>query len=426
MVQQSRARGKTEFMLAFEPIVADAMALAYKSASQEVQGKLKRVVEVWRQRSIFDKAIQESVEKRIGELDKARGSRGMGGGGAGSGGRLGGSLFGGAGAVPSELEGVSQSQAALSQAGTGVKPVVDTANAEYAKLTDPAANLPTPPVHAARLSALMKNLATAQGAVEASINARKQLLAGLEKLVESNRAKLAEEETTATDLASRRDGVEMKKKEVEDGIMRGLSAPSSPDIPTPTSATLSNGTFAPTSNGAEVARPEAEDFTPPPPDVESFTPTPPAQQQETEMTPIGDPIPLLSEESAFEQAFASTTGAEAIHELPPNFNEPPPTYEPPPVLQTRESSSVDAAAQANEFLNSLNVVGGGAGGQIRQASSELPAAAANGDQPGDPRLKRRKMSHPKPSRNKDVDEDIFGVGNVGGVDEDGISALLRQ
>ena len=65
----------------------------------------------------------------------------------------------------------------------------------------------------------MKSLATAQGAVEASIKARKELISGLEKLVEKNKEKLAEEETTATDLSTRKEGVEVKKREVEDGII---------------------------------------------------------------------------------------------------------------------------------------------------------------------------------------------------------------
>ncbi|KAK3719960.1 hypothetical protein LTR37_004083 [Vermiconidia calcicola] len=397
VVQQSRARGKQDFLLAFEPLISEATSLAYKNASQEVQGKLKRVVEVWRQRNIFDPRIQETIEQRLDELDKQRGTAANGGG---SRGRLGGALFGGggSGSVPAELDGISKSQANLSKAEASVKPAVDSANTEYAKMTDPNTPLPTPPVHAARLSALMKNLATAQGAVEASVNARKELIAGLEKLVENNRAKLAEDETTAADLATRREGVEAKKREVEDGIMRGLSTPSSPGIPTPAAA---NGLSPTNSRGFE--RPETEGFTPPPPDVESFTPPP----QEETMT--GDPAPLLGEDTPAERSFTSTTGAEDIHEQPPQLTEPAPAFEPPPALQTAESAS---AAAANDFLNSLNI------GQVRQASAEIPAAATTGD----PRLKRRKMSH---KSSEDVDADIFGgMNGAGGVDEDGISAML--
>ena len=253
----------------------------------------------------------------------------------------------------------------------------------------------------------MKNLATAQGAVEASIKARKELISGLEKLVDSHRAKLAEDETTAMDLATRKEGIEAKKKEVEDGIMRGLSTPSSPDIPTPTSA--ANGTGQ--TNSKEIERPEAEGFTPPPPDIETFTPPPQAMDTE-EGTATGDSAPFVGEDNPMDRRYTSTTGAEDIHELPPQLNAPPPSYEPPPALPKQDS----AAAAANDFLNSLNV------GQVRQASSEIPAAATNGST-GDPRLKRRKLSH---KNSNDVDEDIFGVAGVGGVDEDGVGALLGQ
>jgi regulator of Ty1 transposition protein 103 len=45
------------------------MAIAYKGASNEIQQKLRRVVEVWRQRSIFELPIQDAVEARVdGEL----------------------------------------------------------------------------------------------------------------------------------------------------------------------------------------------------------------------------------------------------------------------------------------------------------------------------------------------------------------------
>ncbi len=46
-------------------IIADAAAVAYKGATNDVQQKLRRVVEVWRQRLIFESPIQDVVESRI-------------------------------------------------------------------------------------------------------------------------------------------------------------------------------------------------------------------------------------------------------------------------------------------------------------------------------------------------------------------------
>lgn len=65
IVQQSKARKKDDFLIAFSPIIAEATAIAYKGSSQDVQEKIRRVVEVWRGRQIFDEAIQGAVEKRI-------------------------------------------------------------------------------------------------------------------------------------------------------------------------------------------------------------------------------------------------------------------------------------------------------------------------------------------------------------------------
>ncbi|KAK6440107.1 hypothetical protein LTR95_003671 [Oleoguttula sp. CCFEE 5521] len=368
VVQQSRARSKNDFLLAFEPLIADATALAYKNASVDVQAKIKRVVEVWRQRGIFEKGIQEGVERRVGEIDKVRGNRG-------SGAKLGGSLFGGdagGGVALGELEGASKALGALSKAEATARGVVGTANTEYAKMMDPETVLPTPPVHAARLAALMKSLATAQGAVEASIAARKSLVASLQTLLEANTSKLTVEETTAADLATRRQGIEDKKREVEDGIMRGLSNPTSPVPTTPTS------TFPAATNGADSEAPEIESLTPPPPEVETFTPPPAHLSAEAEPNGHDSLMPDVSPEPA--------------PKLPPSNADPTPA----------EPTPSQAVSAAQDILGSL---------QMPQSRSAIVDAEVSSD----PR-KRRKVVHKVP------EEDVLG--GMAGVDEDAVSAML--
>ncbi|KAK5109857.1 hypothetical protein LTR62_006464 [Meristemomyces frigidus] len=378
VVQQSRARGKQDFLLAFEPIVAEGTASAYKGANESAQGKIRRVVEVWRQRQVFTPAILDAVEARLGEVDRGRSAK--------SGGKLGGSLFwgGSGGNMPVELEGVGKCQAAVTKADVVKGPAVDAAEKEYSKMTVPGATLPTPPVHAARLAAVVRVLATAQNAVEASMSARKELLAGLEKLFAAAHAKLAEDETTATVLSARKETIEVQKKEVEDGIMRGLSNPPSPVNATPTSGMLhpSEGV-----NG-DAERPETEGFTPPPPDIESFTPD------------IKGEIGQIDNDLAPLAVHADTEPK--LEQKPLQYDETPPsaTFAPIPVI----NGNLDP--------------------RIRQASTDIPAAATNGNA-GDPRLKRRKMSHPKPAENGH-EQDFFGTGAMGevGVDEAGVEALL--
>jgi regulator of Ty1 transposition protein 103 len=349
------------------------------------------VIEVWRQRAIFDTKIQDALEKRLDDIDKTRGAqRGVGGGG-----KLGGSLFGGGagGGVPSELDSLSKSQTALTKAETSARGVVATANTEYSKLTDPNTPLPSPPVHAAKLASLMKTLASAHSAVESSIRARTELIAGLELLLQKNRSSLTTDQTTATDLANRLATTESRKREVEDGIMRGLSNPATPSNQSPGAGAgdiSSNGTL-----GNEPTAPDYEEFTPPP-EVESFTPPPvvDANENERDSFAIGEDVPA-------EHILADPTGAEVISEQQPAHDEPPPSHEPPPMLESQPSNALGA-----DILSSLQMPK-----QARHASAEIPAESA------DPRLKRRKMSHNQPEP-----EEILGTD---GVDEDGVAAMLQ-
>ena len=336
---------------------------------------------MWRARSIFDTKIQDALEKRLDEIDKTRGAQRTVGGS----GKLGGSLFGGGsgGGVPSELDSISKSQTALTKAETSARGVVATANTEHGKLTDPNTPLPSPPVHAAKLASLMKTLASAHSAVESSIKARTELIAGLEQLLEKNRTSLATDQATATELSSRLTTTESRKREVEDGIMRGLSNPT-----TPLNQSPGTGAGDLSSNGNEPTAPDYEEFTPPP-EVESFTPPGDGpNENERDSFAIGENVPA-------EKLLADPTGAEVISEQPPTHDELPPSHEPPPALPNN--------APGADILSSLQMP------QVRHASSEIPSESA------DPRLKRRKMSHNQP-------EEIIGAD---GVDEDGVAAMLQ-
>ena len=75
VAQQSKARRKDDFLIAFSPVIAEATATAYKGATNEVQQKLRRVVEVWRARQIFEVPIQEAIEARIDGMTPVSSSR---------------------------------------------------------------------------------------------------------------------------------------------------------------------------------------------------------------------------------------------------------------------------------------------------------------------------------------------------------------
>lgn len=267
VAQQSKARKKDDFLIAFSPVIAEATATAYKGATNEVQQKLRRVVEVWRQRNIFEGPIQEAIESRIDELDKNKtvGKRGFGDGG----------LFSKGPSVPSELTPLVAPQQTISKLALTTKTSVSTATSDYEKLVDPNSVPPSAPVHAARLNGLLKTLASAEGAVAESIKARTLLIEGLEKLLDSNRTALTQEQEQFEQLSTRRSEVDAKKREVEDAIMKGFATGSNPASPTDAAAGPSQSPGTPSQ---DFDRPQVEALTPPP--FESLTPSPPPESRE--------------------------------------------------------------------------------------------------------------------------------------------------
>ncbi|KAK5656153.1 hypothetical protein OQA88_4913 [Cercophora sp. LCS_1] len=250
VTQQSKARHKDDFLQAFSPFIADATATAYKGASTDIQSKLRRVVDVWRERAIFDPATQAGMEARLDELDKTRSTSKVGG--------FGGPIFAAASAsasaIPPELAPAVPLQQSISKSGTQFKTAITAANTEFDKVMDPQSSSPAPAVHAARLTGLLKSLATAQSAVEERIKARGELVTALEKMLATNREALQSERSQLEELASRHKLAETKKKEVELAIITGL--PSSTDDQSPVDRPLNSPV-------AEPPRPKVEALTPP-------------------------------------------------------------------------------------------------------------------------------------------------------------------
>ena len=225
----------------------EAIETAYRSSTPEIQAKLKRVLEVWKTRGTFDSAILEAIETRLGNVDKSKGSS------SGKKTLMGKSLFNSSSdkPIPKELESLGPLQVAVTKAALDSRPAVDAAQKEYNTLFDPESTLPTPPVYAAKLSGLVKQLTLAETALHASVKARTDLVAELEKILEANRSALSKEQETSLELADRKTTTEAKKRDVEDAIMRGLSSLDDADA---------DGSNAATG----YDRPEVEELTPEP------------------------------------------------------------------------------------------------------------------------------------------------------------------
>ena len=153
----------------------------------------------------------------------------------------------------------------------------------------------------------------AEGAVAESIKARQTLVSALEKLLETNKAKLEQDEAQASDLKTRKDAIDSRKREVEAAILKGLSAAETNLI---SAAPLPVATTSPVAQ----ERPQVEELTPPP--MESFTPVgspqlAPAQASAFEAVPdIGDDV--MPEPVAHPNE-PQTAPAPAQHSTQPEF-----------------------------------------------------------------------------------------------------------
>jgi regulator of Ty1 transposition protein 103 len=268
-------RKKEEFLKAYEPIIAEATTVAYKGSPHDIQNKIRRVVEVWRQRQIFNQVVQQNIEKSMNDLDSSRS--------AGRKPALGGSLFSSS-TVPSELTPIAPLATSVNKADLTAKPAVATANQEYEKIANPNYTIPSAPVHAAGLSTLVKKLAVAEGAVAESIKARQALIAGLEQLLATNKSKLEQDQDQVADLKTRKDAIESRKREVEEAILQGLSAVETNRI---SAAPLPVATTSPSGQD----RPQVEELTPPP--MESFTPVGSPQQAPAQ---VAEPVPDIGDD----------------------------------------------------------------------------------------------------------------------------------
>ncbi|KAH8888774.1 DUF618-domain-containing protein [Thozetella sp. PMI_491] len=312
VTQQSKARHKDDFLLAFSPIVAEACAVAYKGATADVQGKLRRVIDVWRERNVFEPAIQQAVENRLEDLDKSRAATKPAG--------FGGSLFGNSSpaSVPSELNPLVVPQQNLSKKLFPAKSALSSANSEFEKLTNPSNAPPAPPVYAARLNGLLKTLATAEGAVAECVKARKELIGALEDILSTNRNALEKDERSLAELSSRKTTTETKKQEVELSIMRELAS-SNNEAP---------GDAPAGSPPPEPERPEMEALTPP--QMEALTP--PQMQDDNDFyansppangDPQSPPLVYQSPTTAQQATFPSAPGIEMLSHLASQYQSVP-------------------------------------------------------------------------------------------------------
>lgn len=185
--------------------------------------------------------------------------------------------------IPKELLPLVAPQQALSKLVLSKMTSAKAAAHDYEKLTDPELAVPSAPVHAARLNGLLKTLASAEGAVAESIKARKLLIDGLEKFLDTNRTALNAEEIQIAEISNRKIEIDSKKREVEEAIMRGFGSNS--NSPTPVGDSSITHYDSPATSAPGPDRPEVEPLSPPVYPKATDSPTPDFDVSEKTLEP---------------------------------------------------------------------------------------------------------------------------------------------
>lgn len=258
-MQQSKARKKDDWQVAFSPVIVDGVITTIRGAPHEIQEKVRRLVEVWSQRTVFDSSVLSQIGDGIDLADKNK-KRPL----------MGGSLFSGGsgGGVPTELQMLAQLHGDLTKTSIARSSVGST-HQETKQLIDKSVPKPPAPKYSAQLSSLLKNLHTAESAVQAGLTARRGIIEELQRLLEAQNQKVINDQTTLVSLQESRAEAEQIRRDVEDRILRGLEDETA---------------------GVEPARPEMEPLTPP---------MKPCNGAADSTTPPGSPPPKLSASIGF-------------------------------------------------------------------------------------------------------------------------------
>ena len=178
------------------------------------------------------------------------------------------------------------------------------------------------------------------------------MLAGLDKIVETNKKALAEEETKYAETSSRKAAIDAKKRDVEDTILKGLnSAESSPVTPG------THGTD-PRMNGG--AKRDSMSLDPERPDVEELTPPPPESR-----VPQEQPPPVPTHEGEYEPPITNTD----------SFVQPPPA----PLPVNSAGSDLLSSLTATTLGGYARRLGGSSLPKKRKLEDEDPVFGGGGD-----------------------------------------------
>lgn len=204
VVQQSKAKKKEEFVVAFAKVLPNALESNYADFEKEIKARVKRVLDVWKQRQVFDGSVISDMESRIATLDAVVSSDSS----------ISQGIFG-SHDLPSQLLRLSNLQKQVNNLQKSLCDSLKQSQVQYQELFDSEA-LPAPPAYAAKLVSLSDKLKYSINSIRSCIVAKKDVCDELHKLLSETEKSVDLDSHNLKDLEQKVHHTETTKKEVEE------------------------------------------------------------------------------------------------------------------------------------------------------------------------------------------------------------------
>ncbi|OLL22843.1 UPF0400 protein [Neolecta irregularis DAH-3] len=256
VAQQSKARKRDDFINAFNPeVIVTAMETVFRQGSNDLQGKVKRVVDVWRQRQVFPADTLQRIDETIALMDKGKGN---------------GAVYGTLPRtslptlpMPPELTKLVKAQQNLTASMSSNTLAISTASRAFSDIIE-SEQMPNPPVLAHKLQNLINSLGEAFKAATAAVSTREELVNQLTQLLDANKGALEAERLQLKDVQAKQFRATTLLQEVEEMIRSEIpDSPISPRLKSTNSSQDKPMVFTMEENGddddgfADMIRPEA-------------------------------------------------------------------------------------------------------------------------------------------------------------------------
>jgi regulator of Ty1 transposition protein 103 len=202
VVQQSKAKKKEEFVRAFASVLPNALETNYPEFDKEVKARVKRVIDVWKQRQVFSGSVISDMESRITTLDAMSSTSNAGG------------IFGSI-EVPPQLSRLVNLQKQTNNLDAAASDSLKQARTSYDGLFDSEA-LPAPPVYATKLLGVASKLNYSINTTKSYIVAKNDVCDELRKILAAIEESVAQDDKNLQELEEKMQHTQTTQKEIDE------------------------------------------------------------------------------------------------------------------------------------------------------------------------------------------------------------------